>query len=155
MIVVRIRPEDTHVLRRRVLRDGDPGADVEWAVDDLPTTTHLAVTDTDPDGGGGEGRDDRSTAGSVIAVSTWIVTDEGLQLRGMATDPGHRGSGAGSLLVAAGIALARRDGHPRVWANARVTALGFYEHHGFAVEGDVFTTPDTGLPHRRVHLVVT
>lgn len=147
MRVVRVRPERTHDLRRRVLRDGDPDAEVAWVVDDLPTTVHLAVVDVSAEGDG-------QTDVEVLAVSTWIVTDEGLQLRGMATDPDHRGSGAGSLLLAAGVEHARAHGQDRVWANARVAALGFYERHGFAADGEIFATPDTGLPHRRIHLAV-
>ena len=38
-----------------------------------------------------------------------------------------------------------------MWANARDTALAFYEQAGFETVGDGFITPDTALPH---HLVI-
>jgi hypothetical protein len=39
-----------------------------------------------------------------------------------------------------------------VWANARDSALGFYERAGFTVAGDGFVTDDTRLPHHAVVL---
>ena len=135
MHVAPIAATDTHDLRRRVLRDGEPDAVVSWSVDDQPGTVHLGVFDDD---------------GRLIGVSTWCRTETGVQLRGMATDPEALGRGVGSLLVGAGLDRARGLGERRVWANARVTALGFYERQGFVATGPVFDTLDTGLPHRLV-----
>lgn len=144
MNVTTIDATDTHELRRRVLRDNDPHADLVWARDDDPTTQHLGV---------------RLTDGRIVAISTWLWSpcpDRGsvpaVQLRGMATDPSHHGHGHGSALLHAGVERALTAGRNLVWANARVTALKFYEHAGFTVSGPVFATPSTGLPHRLVIL---
>lgn len=138
-----ISASQTHALRRRVLRDGVPDALVEWEGDDEPTTVHLGAI-----------VDDR-----IVAISTWLVAPDpvapllrSVQLRGMATDPRSTGRGLGRALLDVGLRRARSDGHDRVWANARVTALGFYEGAGLTVSGPIFETPSTGLPHRHVHI---
>ena len=140
MTPVEVDATDTHDLRRRVLRDGDDDAPLAWAGDDDPRTFHLAI---------------RDAAGTVLAVSTWLAQPPDTHLRGMATDPDHAGHGLGSLLLAAGIDRCRARGDAAVWANARLTALGFYEGAGFAIVGPAFVTSDTGLPHRRVRLELT
>lgn len=129
-----IEPSATHDLRRRVLRDGDTEAEVAWADDENATTWHLGAFD-----------DDR-----LVGVATWIGRDDGVQLRGMAVDPDAARSGIGSALLGHGLDACRSRGYDRVWANARVTALGFYARAGFDVVGEEFATSDTGLPHRRI-----
>jgi len=140
---VPIDAADTHRLRHLVLRDGALGADLDWDDDHDERTLHLGIRIVD----------------AVVAVSSWTRSAwehepdrVAVQLRGMATDPNHAGSGLGTTLLQAGIEHARSVGAHVVWANARVTALGFYERSGFTVTGDVFLTPATGLPHRLVHV---
>jgi ribosomal protein S18 acetylase RimI-like enzyme len=65
----------------------------------------------------------------------------------MAVDPAHRGKGLGHLLIQAGLVLGRERQAVVAWANARDSALGFYEREGFSVIGEGFLTADTGLPH--------
>ena len=146
--VVPIDAADTHDLRLRVLRNGTPSNDVEWAGDRLDTTAHLGVVDA------------RST---IVAISTWLtmpspdvakVGAAGLQLRGMAIDPSPamRGIGVGTLLLKAGIAAARARDADQVWANARTTVLGFYSGAGFEIVSDEFISEATDLPHHRILL---
>lgn len=140
--VVELPAEATHGLRRRVLRGNDPAATVVFSGDDDPTTLHLGI----------EGAD-----GELLAVSTWLVqpgpvdpapTDR--KLRGMAVADGWRGRGIGSILLEAGLRRVFAAGATAVWANARDTALGFYERHGFRVIGEGFVDDVTGLPHHPV-----
>ncbi len=133
----------THDLRRRVLRDGAADAVVDWAGDDDASTVHLGAT----------------IDGRIVGISTWTSMPdphapeiESIQLRGMAADPAFAGQGIGRSLFDAGIEHARSAGSQRVWANARVTALGFYERGGMTVSGPAFVTEATGLPHRHVHI---
>jgi GNAT superfamily N-acetyltransferase len=140
--VCEIAAAETHDLRRRILREGAADANVEWHGDDESTTAHLGV----------------SVDGRIVAISTWLITPDpsapnlrSVQLRGMATDPTMTGRGLGRSLLDAGMQQAGRDGYERVWANARVTALGFYEGAGWTISGPVFETASTGLPHRQVH----
>ena len=139
--VRRLDPTQTHDLRRRVLRGGDPDAAVEWPGDDDPDAVHLGVV----------------AGGRVVAVSTWRPSPApdgrpGVRLRGMATEPDLAGRGHGRALLVAGVERARSLGAEVAWAHARVSALGFYERAGWTALGPVFETPDTGLPHRVVVL---
>ena len=141
--VVELRADDTHDIRRRVLRDGTPSDDVVFAGDDDPSTVHLGLADR---------------AGIVVAVSSWSprpfptgpIGRSEVQLRGMAVDPTHRGRGTGAVLLAAGLDRAAAAGADVVWANARDTALAFYLRHGFGVVGDGYVDATTGLPHHRI-----
>jgi thiamine transport system ATP-binding protein len=140
--VVDLPAAATHELRRRVLRNGDAGATVVFDGDDDAGTVHLGIEDA---------------GGALLGVSTWLPrpgpvdpspTDR--QLRGMAVDDGRRGGGIGGVLLAAGVQRSFDDGAAAVWANARDTALPFYERHGFTVVGDGFVDPVTGLPHHQI-----
>ena len=145
MEVVTLAAVETHDLRRRVLRAGDPDASVVFDGDDDPATLHLGI---------------RGSSGELLAVSTWRTapgpvdpapTDR--QLRGMAVDDGLRGTGIGSVLLTAGVQRAFDDGAAAVWANARDRALPFYARHGFDVVGAGFVDPTTGIPHHRIRRV--
>jgi GNAT superfamily N-acetyltransferase len=145
--VVELDAGATHALRRQVLRGGDPTASVVFDGDDQADAVHLGLR----------------VDGRLVAVSSWIPrpfpepTGDGcagsgdVQLRGMATADGLRGTGFGGVLLDAGCARAAADGRVLVWARARDTALRFYAQHLFAVHGDGFVDATTQLPH---HLVL-
>lgn len=128
----------THSLRRAVLRDGTASADVDFPEDHLPGTWHLGAFVDDV----------------IVGTSTWIFRpfdgDRAVQIRGMATATDAQRLGVGSALLAEGVRRAGGAGISVLWANARDTAFGFYERHGFVVVGDGFLTDDTHLPHHRV-----
>lgn len=139
--IVELSAEQTHPLRRSVLRDGTASDDVVFDGDDLASTFHLGID-------AGE---------QVVAISTWLErrypdrpADLAYQLRGMATAPDHRGGGLGTVLLDAGIEICRGRDASLVWARARDTALTFYERHGFATVGSGYVDPATGLPHHDV-----
>lgn len=143
--VVEITAGDTHDLRRRVLRVGVPTTEVRFAEDELEGTFHLGVLL----GPGGDA--------PLVAISTWVPRRhpdhpavEGLQLRGMATDPSVRGTGCGSLVLHAGLGRAHQLGAGLVWARARDSALEFYLAHGFVTFGPGYTDLATALPHHDV-----
>ena len=142
-VVVEVDAAETHALRRFVLRRGTPTDEVNFANDRQPGTRHLAI---------------RDAAGDVIATSTWFESTaptspdaRAVQLRAMAVHDDYRGRGLGAILIAAGAAHAATIGADLVWANARDSALGFYQRQGFEVVGDGFLTDDTRLPH---HVIV-
>ena len=125
----------TYALRGAVLRP-DSG-DVVWAGDEDPATFHLAA---------------RTPDGSIVGVvrfspnaCPWRTAEHAWQLRGMATDPVARGSGAGRAMVVAGLAAVARRGGDLVWCDARVGAAGFYERMGFAVVTEPYEKPGIGL----------
>ncbi len=143
--MVSIREVDvaaTHDLRRLVLREWRPDADVHYAEDHLPGTFHLAAVADD---------------GRVLGVATWAATPTerrpgaaAWRLRGMAVHPDQQGAGIGSALLEEAVSRLRPAGVEVLWADGRDSALAFYERHGWSVEGDGFLAA-SGIPH---HLVV-
>ncbi|WP_370227852.1 GNAT family N-acetyltransferase [Cognatishimia sp.] len=76
----------------------------------------------------------------------------GVRLRKFATDPAHQGKGFGSDMLVYLVAQAREAGASDFWFDARETALGFYERHGFTTKGERFFKK--GLPYWRMSLAL-
>jgi len=137
-IVIRAVPvEETRPLRRAVLRPQQHVSELVYPGDDDPQTRHFAAFAGDEMVGIASvyhqpqpGNDDQSA---------W-------RLRAMATVDHVRGEGIGGRLLNACIEYAIRNGANLVWCNARTSALWFYEHYGFAQNGDEFDIPGIG-PH--------
>jgi predicted GNAT family N-acyltransferase len=129
--------EVTYPLRRSVLRPG--GGDVTWAGDEDPATFHLAASTADGRVVGVVRLSPAPCPWRPGATAPW-------QLRGMATDPGVRGAGAGRALVEDALARLAARGADLVWCDARVGAAGFYERMGFAVVTGPYDKPGIG-PH--------
>jgi predicted GNAT family N-acyltransferase len=131
-----VAPEITYPLRAAVLRPD--GGEITWAGVEDPATFHLAA------------RTDERVVGVVRfspAACPWRPEARSpWQLRGMATDPAVRGTGAGRLLVDDGLARVAARGGDLVWCDARVAAAGFYERMGFTVVTEPFDKPGIG-PH--------
>ena len=139
---VRISWQDAEALRISVLG---------WAAgavpgDDDPASIHLAMRD---------GR------GAVIAVVSFMLHPcperpnvPSVYLWGMGVLPAWQRRGVGRQLLAEVVSEARRQGAGIVWADARETAVPFYEHEGAVVSGPLFHDEVTGLPDRRVILAV-
>ena len=104
--------------------------DLEWDGLDPGCTQFLALTGARP-------------------VATARLTPQG-QIGRMAVLSECRGRGIGSRLLAAVVAHARQAGHAQVFLHAQVSVIGFYEHHGFAAEGNIFM--DAGIEHRTMRL---
>ncbi|SFL21907.1 GNAT family N-acetyltransferase [Geodermatophilus ruber] len=132
--VERVPVELTLPLRSAVLRDGGPAG---MPGDDDPATVHLAA---------------RTADGRIACVARlspapcpWRPEARApWQLRGMATDPAVRGSGAGRALVRDGLARVAARGGDLVWCDARETAVGFYERMGFTVVAGPYDKPGIG-----------
>lgn len=134
----------TYPLRRAVLRDGRPEAEVRYAEDDLPGALHLAALDEPAPG----------KAAAVVGIATLFPAPTELRpgrvawrLRGMAVDPSVQGRGVGTALLDDAVARLRAEGAEVVWADGRDTALGFYERAGWRIEGDGFAV---SIGHRDV-----
>jgi GNAT superfamily N-acetyltransferase len=117
-------------LRMRVLYSGLPTAKSFYPGDE--NAVHIGAFD--------------ENAVLVGIASLFRRPDGSLQLRGMATSAEARGTGAGREIVRFAEAYARETGVPRLWCNARVAAMGFYENCGWHTEGEEFEVPDIG-PH--------
>lgn len=143
--VVPVEAEDIVALRQVVLRPGQPRAASEYPEDAV--ARHFgAVFD-----------------GRVVGCATFFPADypgpdvpaqlQGLaawRLRGMATDESVRSAGVGSAVLREGLAAVAAVGAELVWCNARSTAVGFYQRHGFVREGEEFLFGGAvPLPHYR------
>jgi ribosomal protein S18 acetylase RimI-like enzyme len=125
----------TYELRRAVLRPD--GGEITWAGDEDPATFHLAARTPDDRVVGVVRFSPAPCPWRPLAAAPW-------QLRGMATDPAFRRSGAGRALVVDGLARVAARGGDLVWCDARVGAAGFYERMGFTVVTEEFEKPGIG-----------
>lgn len=132
VVVRRATRDEILPLRHAVLRPGKPLAAAQWDRDD--ESIHLGAW----------------VGEKIVGCAT--VTDEGeaWRLRGMAVDPAHQGAGVGRAVLEAAIEVVRQAGGSAIQANARTTALPFYEAMGFTTVGEEFVTEATGLPHKRI-----
>ena len=144
MLVAEIEAAQTHDLRRRVLRGGG-SEHLVFPEDGRPGAFHLGVRPA-PDG-------------AVVAVASFAPEPtphrpgrRAARLRGMVTEPDLQGRGIGRRLLAEAVGRLRAGGVEVLWANARDSALGFYERLGFEVVGEGFLAGPAGdIPH---HIVV-
>ena len=137
--VRRARVDEIFPLRHAVLRPGRPVTYSVYSEDD--GAVHIGAWD-----------DGELVGCATVFPDPWAGPDPAPEpaawrLRGMAVDPSRQGAGIGGLVLAAAVEAATEAGAPLLWANARTAALRFYARHGFAVAGEEFVTPDTGLPH--------
>jgi GNAT superfamily N-acetyltransferase len=130
--------EEVVDVRHRVLRDGQPRGSAVFEGDEAATTRHWVA---DHDG---------RVVGVVTVLSAPMPGEAGadapgLQLRGMAVLPEHRGQGLGEALLDA----THRDVGAPMWCNARVGVVAFYERRGWRAVGGPFDVPGIG-PHQRM-----
>ena len=150
VVPVLVDPARTVPLRRRVLRPHETLAEVAAAMDG-PDTLALAVLD-----------DVDEPVACVLAapepapvpLGDGLPADAVWRLRGMATDPGHRGRGLGRLVLDALLTELAGRGAAVVWCNARTPARTLYERAGFVAVGEVWDDPDIG-PHVRMWAPLT
>ncbi len=119
--------QDLKAIRQAVFIDeqGVP-KHLEWDGQDEACTQFLVSVDTQ-------------------AVATARLTPAG-QIGRMAVLEPYRGQGIGSRLLIAVIDHARQQGHQRIFLHAQVNVIGFYQRHGFTVEGNTFM--DAGIEHQ-------
>ncbi len=120
----------TRALRQAVLRPHETIEQV--AADEAPDAFAVGGFDGD----------------ELIAVGL-IAPDGGpgaWRVRGMATAPHARGRGGGGAVLDALVSHAVAHGAERIWCNARVPAVPFYERAGMRVISEEFELPNIG-PH--------
>jgi len=132
-----LQAPEVRPLRGRVLRPGQPPEACVYPGDELESTLHLGIFD----------------AQELVGIASlyWEPPPDrpaarAVRLRGMATLPEVRGRGFGRLLLEAGLERVAERGGRLIWANARTSALGFYERFGFERVGEEFDIQGIG-PH--------
>jgi GNAT superfamily N-acetyltransferase len=131
---------ESRELRRSVLRPGLPSGSAQPG-EDQPGVVHLGAYD---------GEDLLSTCVIFPEPCPWLPGQHAWRLRGMATEPRHRGLGAGTAVLAEAERIALADGATVLWCLARETAVGFYLGRGWTTFQTLFDT-DLG-PHQRMWL---
>jgi len=81
-----------------------------------------------------------------------ITTDDPGHIGRMAVLQPWRGQGVGSTLLIALLNAAQNHALKKLNLDAQVTAIGFYEHHGFSAHGPEFM--DAGIPHRHMRQTI-
>lgn len=85
------------------------------------------------------------TAAEQGPVATGRMKPDG-HIGRMAVLPAYRGQGIGSAVLMALLKVARQQQYAEVFLHAQVSAIAFYERHGFVVYGAEFM--DAGIPHK-------
>ncbi|MEO8590885.1 MAG: GNAT family N-acetyltransferase [Flavobacteriales bacterium] len=139
-----IPPSDTYALRLLVLRPGGTLKDVDYAHDSAPDTFHLGAYSNE----------------RIVSIGSFYAEQrvelpgvKHFRLRGMATHPEFRSQGVGAVLMRAGFDQLQRAHADRLWCNARLLAVPFYERLGLITEGPEFDIPGIGghyLMHRAI-----
>lgn len=133
----RISVVDTYGLRHQILRPYQTIDQCRYPGDSDDLTTHFGVFDED------------ELVGILSIYNVQhpdIKTPNSWQLRAMATAESGRGKGYGFKLLHAAESYAATYHAQCIWANARSTALGFYEKADYRVLGEEFSIPSVG-PH--------
>ena len=123
----------TYWLRNKVLRPGRPVSECYFPGDDSKGTFHLGIYNDE----------------NLIGVASFMKNSNPFfdhlsqhQLRGMAVLPENKGKGFGSLLLKEAESKIKKEHQESfLWFNARVTAIDFYQRHGYECIGEKFEVP--------------
>jgi len=122
-------------LRHAVLRPGLPLESAAFDGDEEPATRHF---------GAFSGRE----AVGCLSLMHRERAGAAYQLRGMAIRSDLQRGGVGrALLTYAERALSAESGARRLWCNARVESVAFYERLGWVVVSEEFDVPGVGPHH--------
>ncbi len=139
MIEIRSVPAElTRALRQQVLRPNQAPEELIYPGDEAPGSFHLAAyRGVDVVGTITLSLEEREESGRARGS---------YRLRGMAIESDARGNGIGARLLGEAFEKMSAAGGERVWCNARLSAAGFYDRHGFHRIGPEFDLPGIG-PH--------
>lgn len=144
MRVLFLKAADTYPLRLMVLRPGGVEEDVHFANDRSDRAFHLGL----------QIGEHRIAVGSFYPEAHPTLTGwKQYRLRGMATHPEFQNQGAGGRLMTFALDHLKAQHADRLWCNARIKAVPFYERAGLSIEGPPFEIPGIGthyLMHRRI-----
>lgn len=85
---------------------------------------------------------------TVVAYGQLVPLDNRVyQISQMVVKPGYQGQNFGSKILLYLIDRAREEKAIALTLNARLTAIDFYQKHGFQIQGQQFPSTTTGIPH--------
>ena len=137
MEVKQIDARDTYTLRHKILRPNQTIEDCQYPGDEDDGSFHL-----------GAYVDEKLVSVASFYIDRYEKIEDEFQyrLRGMATEPEHRGKGYSLALLNTAIPLIEKNNIHVLWCNARSGALGFYKKVGFEVISEEFEIEGIG-PH--------
>ena len=138
-----IQAEQTHALRRAVLRADHPDAPVVWDADEREDSFHLGGFVQDALVGIATFQREACPEPGIRALAEG-AEEEMYRLRGMAVAPEYQRQEIGSLMLAVGYDRLLRRGVPALWCQARTGAVAFYLRNGWALFGERFQVEDVG-----------
>ncbi len=134
---------ETHGLRSRVLRPGQPPENLVYPNDAAPGAWHVGAC----------------VASALVGIASIypeahpdLPAPQAWRLRGMAVDPGMQRRGLGRALVLACSAHVKAQSGRQLWCNGRASAADFYRSLGFELVGEEFPT-ESG-PHYVMRLAL-
>ena len=125
--------DKTHLseIRRKVfIEEQKVPEDLEWDDDDK-SCVHILVTDNN------------------TPIATGRIKMDG-HIGRMAVLKSYRGKGVGSTVLKALIDFSKTLKMKSVYLHAQITAVPFYEKHGFKISSEEFM--DAGIPHKSMTL---
>lgn len=121
-----IEPEETLPVRQRVLWPDLPLDDLRLAEDDRGLHFGAFYPASD------------DSFGSIVGVASFFVDQTSARLRKMAILPEVQGRGCGTRIIDTAVDHFVSNSITHIWCDVRVSAVGFYNRHGFEIEGDAF-----------------
>ena len=134
-LIKQISALDTFPVRHSVLRDGKPVESCHFDGDNLQSTIHFGLFESDKL---------RAVISLFEKKNSRFETDKQFQIRGMAVLQQHQKKGFGEMLILNAEHYCVQEGSNLIWFNARQTAVGFYQKMGYAVIGMPFQIEDVG-----------
>lgn len=134
--IKKIQSVATYAIRQPVLRPGLPVSSCVFEGDDLSTTAHFGIYESD----------DLAGIISVFKSRNELFTNEvQFQIRGMAILPEHQKKGLGEELLQTAEEYIKNNNGKLAWCNAREVAVGFYKKVGYNTIGNAFTIKGVGV----------
>ncbi len=116
-------------IRNSVLGEGIPNYSFQYLGDDAESTFHLGFLENE----------------EVIGILTVMkINDNVFQFRGMAVDQRFQNKKIGSQLLDYAEKLVAKP-NTKIWLNARLNAVIFYEKSGYVKNGEFFNIEPIGL----------
>ena len=138
-MIKQISAAQAYPLRQAILRPDGTLKDCQFDGDELTSTIHFGLFDGDV----------------LVAIASVYCRDygdyvgKGYQLRSMAVAKMVQGQGVGQKLLTAICDEMKIMNVDYLWANARVSAISFYQQADFDISPDVFDIADVG-PHQYI-----
>ena len=127
-----ISAKDSYVVRHPVLRKGLAQRSCAFDRDEDTTTIHLGAFENN----------------ALVGVLSLLQNTADIQLRGMAVLESHQGLGIGKTMIAKAEEMVKELSVKKLWMNARLIAVPFYESCGYTKEGVSFELPYGGMHYK-------